>query len=111
MFTLLSRAAYLLARSFNFQGRVKKIFYVLTDDKIGSGPRLKPGVLSQKPAPDDTASPMETDADTGSGSTSQPPPPQQPSLAAKLAAQANKRKATETPDSADSAARNKPKRK
>ncbi len=53
------RLAHMLAGSFNFQGKVKKIFYVLSDDKIGSGPRLKPGVLAQKPAVDET--PMETD--------------------------------------------------
>ncbi len=53
------RLAHLLAGSFNFQGKVKKIFYVLSDNKIGSGARLKPGVLAQKPAVDET--PMETD--------------------------------------------------
>lgn len=51
--------AHLLAGSFNFQGKVKKIFYVLSDDKIGSGARLKPGILAQKPAVEET--PMETD--------------------------------------------------
>ena len=38
---------------------MKLIFYVLSDDKIGSGAHLKPGVLAQKPAVDET--PMETD--------------------------------------------------
>jgi len=41
--------AHALAWSFNFQGRVNKIFYVLTDDKVGAGPRLQPQSLL-KPA-------------------------------------------------------------
>jgi hypothetical protein len=69
--------AYLLAGSFNFQGRVKKTFFVLTDDKIGSGPRLKPGVLALKPAPESIdSSPMETDAEVVEEEV--PPPRHQP---------------------------------
>jgi hypothetical protein len=67
---LCSRLAHLLAGSFNFQGKVKKIFYVLSDDKIGSGARLKPGILAQKPAVDET--PMETDVVVVEQSSSTP---------------------------------------
>ncbi len=87
------RAAHLLASSFNFQGRIKKLFYVLTDDKVGSGPRLKPGVLSKGPEKvqgDDQ--PMETDPDNSEVAANQPTsqPTGQPAssgltLAAKLA--------------------------
>ncbi len=52
------RLAHLLAGSFNFQGKVKKTFYVLSDDKIGSGARLKPGILAKKPSTDEA---MDTD--------------------------------------------------
>jgi hypothetical protein len=87
------RAAHLLASSFNFQGRVKKLFYVLTDDKIGSGPRLKPGVLSRGPEKvRDDDQPMETDPDNSEvatdQSTGQPtgqPASSVPTLASKLA--------------------------
>jgi hypothetical protein len=101
----LPRLAHLLAGSFNFQGKVKKTFYVLSDDKIGSGARLKPGILAKKPSNDET--PMETDVvivaesepvqgtSTGSARTA----PLQ-TLSQKLAA---KRKATESPDSYASA--------
>ncbi len=90
-----SRKAYLLAGAFNFQGRVRKTFYVLTDDKIRSGPRLKPGVLSKKPATEkqDSDSPMETDADAEDVAPKHPAPM---TLASKLAAQSSKRKADET---------------
>jgi hypothetical protein len=96
----------LLAGSFNFQGKVKKTFYVLSDDKIGSGARLRPGILAKKPSSDET--PMETDVvivaeseavqgtSTGSARTA----PLQ-TLSQKLAA---KRKATGSPDSHASAA-------
>jgi hypothetical protein len=78
---------------------VKKLFYVLTDDKVGSGPRLRPGVLAKKDSgkeggPDQEMSqPMETDGDGGDTSA----PPSQPTqagltLSAKLAL---KRKASE----------------
>jgi hypothetical protein len=110
----------MLASSFNFQGRVRKTFFVLTDDKVGSGPRLRPGALSQAPA--DDAQPMETDSSEQSSSTSpkqssstSPEPTKAASpktapattLAAKLAAQAVKRKATDSPNPA--AAKQRPK--
>ncbi len=81
------RLAHALASSFNFQGRVKKTFFVLTDDKVGAGPRMRPQ-SGLKPAEKDTAQPMETDSEVV---------PVQPelTLSAKLAA---KRKATEPAD-------------
>ncbi len=101
----------MLASSFNFQGKVKKTFFVLTDDKVGSGPRLRPGALSQAPTEADESQPMDTDSQdkttsadpiripspkpSGSGS---PKPPSTPSLASKLAAQAVKRKAADPPN-------------
>ncbi len=104
----LFRLAHLLAGSFNFQGKVKKIFYVLSDDKIGSGARLKPGILAKKPNTDET--PMDTDvvvvehagdvAEVQGPSGSARTIPLQ-TLSQKLAA---KRKATEQPDSYASAA-------
>jgi hypothetical protein len=47
------RAAYRLAGSFNLRGRLRQLFHVLTDDKIGSGPRPAPNSLqhTSKPAP------------------------------------------------------------
>ncbi len=89
----------MLASSFNFQGKVKKTFFVLTDDKVGSGPRLRPGVLSQ---PVNSVEPMDTDhSETTSSpkqSTSKAQPTSLPtSLSAKLAAL--KRKASDQPDS------------
>jgi hypothetical protein len=98
----LFRSAHLLASSFNFQGRVRKLFYVLTDDKIGSGPRLRPGVLAKKPADDNASSdqPMETDADVDAAAlTKSISPPK--TLAAKLAQAQKKRKATEQADQTD----------
>jgi hypothetical protein len=106
---VLCRLAHALASSFNFQGRVKKTFYVLTDDKVGAGPQLRPNSLAKdsgKSANDsgksvgqgtsrdtDTAQPMETD-----------PPTVLPvmSLSAKLAA---KRKLNDGAASSDSAAK------
>ncbi len=96
-----SRLAHLLAGSFNFQGKVKKIFYVLSDDKIGSGARLKPGILAKKPSQDEA---MDTDVvvvetdkaeeqSTSSGSARTVP---LQTLSQKLAA---KRKAAESADS------------
>jgi hypothetical protein len=101
--------AHLLASSFNFQGKVKKTFFVLTDDKVGSGPRLRPGVLSQGPTEgaQPTAKevqPMETDhteQSTSSQLSNKTPSKatKTPTLASKLAAQAVKRKATDAPAS------------
>ncbi len=93
---IICRLAHALASSFNFQGRVKKTFYVLTDDKVGAGPRLRPNSLAKEPHKDpdqestlssDTTQPMETDPPTA------PTAPPALSLSAKLAA---KRKATES---------------
>ncbi len=49
----LIRAAYHLAGSFNLRGRLRQLFHVLTDDKIGFGPRPAPNSLqhTSKPAP------------------------------------------------------------
>ncbi len=93
--------AHLLAGSFNFQGKVKKTFYVLSDDKIGSGARLRPGVLAEKKSVVDET-PMETDVEivaeteavqgTSSGSARTVP---LQTLSQKLAA---KRKASDNSD-------------
>jgi hypothetical protein len=41
---LLYRRAYRIAGSFNnFHGRLSTIFFILSDDKVGSTPRFKPG--------------------------------------------------------------------
>jgi hypothetical protein len=90
------RLAHALASSFNFQGRVRKTFYVLTDDKVGSGPRLRPNSLAKEADKDsgqsqESSQPMETDP---------PAIPPVMSLSAKLAA---KRKATDS--GADSTAK------
>jgi len=98
------RLAHALARSFNFQGRVNKIFYVLKDDKVGSGPRLQPQSLLKPPTVDltDESTDMDVDISTvqpeSAGETSQAAKPTQPSSqtpSAKLAALATKRKASE----------------
>jgi hypothetical protein len=47
------RLAYRLAGSFNLRGRLRQLFHVLTDDKIGSGPRPAPHSLQTKPKPTD----------------------------------------------------------
>ncbi len=101
--------AHALASSFNFQGRVKKTFYVLTDDKVRAGPLLRPNSLAkdsgksaddsgksagQGPSRDaDTAQPMDTDP---------PTVPPVMSLSAKLAA---KCKLADDAASSDSAAK------
>jgi hypothetical protein len=101
-----SRLAHALASSFNFQGRVKKTFFVLTDDKVGSGPRLRPQSLlketDKNPSTDkgpEPSQPMETDSEPTSDARPAQGPPKVLSLSAKLAA---KRKATDSADSADS---------
>ncbi len=43
------RAAYRLAGSFNLRGRLRQLFHVLTDDKIGSSPRPAPHSLQHPP--------------------------------------------------------------
>jgi hypothetical protein len=107
MVNIRSRMAHLLAGSFNFQGKVKKMFYVLSDDKIGSGARLRPGILAEKKAVVEE-SPMETDVEiiaeseavqgTSHGSARTAP---LQTLSQKLAA---KRKASENSDTYASAA-------
>lgn len=76
---------------------------MLTDDKVGSGPRLRPGSLSQEPTPGEVQ-PMETEPTEQSTSSKTPPKTTSkatmtPTLAAKLAAQALKRKASDPPGS------------
>jgi hypothetical protein len=76
----LFRSAYKLAGSFNFRGRLRQLFYVLTDDRVGSGPRPAPHSLQFPGQPDsrnDQPSTAATDHDhdydmevLGSGSQS-----------------------------------------
>jgi len=99
--------AHALARSFNFQGRVKKTFYVLTDDKVGAGPRLQPNSLAKEPNQDNAqAATMEVDATTASialpSANANAAAPVGQTLSAKLAA---KRKATDTAADSPSKAR------
>ncbi len=92
------RLAQALASSFNFQGRVRKTFYVLSDDKVIVGGRRQ--LSAQAPAGAESAQPMETDSpDTAPSTVTKAPSTSTQSLAAKLSANlANKRKATEPPD-------------
>jgi hypothetical protein len=110
--TFLFRLAHALASSFNFQGRVKKTFFVLTDDKVGAGPCLRPQALLKESGKDQTTDkdqtadkdqPMETDGDAAGNNPPVQEPPKVMSLSAKLAA---KRKNTDTADSASSASKN-----
>ncbi len=40
--------AYRLCLSFNnFHGKLRQLFHVLSDDKVGSAPRFQPGSLAQ----------------------------------------------------------------
>jgi len=59
-----------LASSFNFRGRLKQLFYVLTDDKIGSGPRPAPHSLQNNQKAPVTQAPPEAsqDSETNPGS-------------------------------------------
>jgi hypothetical protein len=41
----------------NFHGRLKSLFHVLSDDKMGSTPRFPPGSLAKKP----DATPMDVE--------------------------------------------------
>ena len=82
---------------------------MLTDDKVWSGPRLRPGSLSQEPTTEEVQ-PMETDPSEQSTSaqTQHKTPPKEaktPSLAAKLAAL--KRKASDPPATSVSKQRHK----
>jgi hypothetical protein len=99
--------AHALASSFNFQGRVKKTFYVLTDDKVGAGPRLRPQALLKDASTGGESSSSQAesmDQSAPNGTVSKPaskPAPESSkglSLSAKLAA---KRKLA-TNDSTDS---------
>ncbi len=99
---------------------MKKTFYVLTDDKVGSGPRLRPQALLKEPGQDKNAGDgVGTSASSGAGQelaismetdsiatvqVSQPTsdPPRGVTLSAKLAA---KRKASEAADSPSKARR------
>jgi hypothetical protein len=104
MFRCDFRLAHALAKSFNFQGHVKKIFYVLTDDKVGAGPRLRPNALADTSVTEPTADqPMETDTSEVAVVDNSESTPQQPSLSAKLSAL--KRKAAEPADPGTSKAR------
>jgi hypothetical protein len=45
----ISRQAYRIAGSFNnFHGRLHSLFYVLSDDRMGSMPRFAPGSLARR---------------------------------------------------------------
>ncbi len=81
---------------------MKKTFYVLTDDKVGAGPRMRPQ-SGLKPAETDAIQPMETDNEANP--TQQPVKQPESTLSAKLAA---KRKAAEPADgsSTSSSAKN-----
>ncbi len=109
MFTRLAQA---LASSFNYQGRVRKTFYVLSDDKVVAGVRRTP-LASKSSTSTETVQPMETDTEPAVAPVvpSQPSHPTGvPTLAAKLSASlANKRKATEPPE--QSGSNDKPKRR
>ena len=79
-FCVTFRLAHALASSFNFQGRVLKTFYVLTDDKVGAGPRLRPQSLNKGSdkgqgtsskeisVAAEASQPMETDTNESAGS-------------------------------------------
>ncbi len=106
---MLVRLAQALASSFNFQGRVKKTFYVLSDDKVVVGPRVR---AQAQATPDiaekDAVQAMETDGDLAPVQVQQPSAPQ--SLAAKLSANlAIKCKATEPADQSGASDRSKTK--
>ncbi len=46
---LFDSEAYKLAGSFNMRGRLRQLFFVLTDDNIGSEPRPEPNSLQDPP--------------------------------------------------------------
>ena len=46
--------AYRLCLSFNnFHGKLRQLFHVLSDDKVGSAPRFQPGSLAQSKKDDE----------------------------------------------------------
>jgi hypothetical protein len=106
MFTRLAQA---LASSFNYQGRVRKTFYVLSDDKVVAGVRRTP-LASKSSTSTETVQPMETDTEPAVAPVVPSQPTGAPTLAAKLSASlANKWKATEPPE--QSGSNDKPKRR
>ncbi len=88
------------------------MFYILTDDKVGAGPRLRPQALlkdqdkgqglDSNPTGQDTPQPMDTDQPQSQPQQPAVDPPRSLTLSAKLAA---KRKATDPGDSASKARR------
>ncbi len=65
----LSRAAYRLAGSFNLRGRLRQLFHVLTDDRIGSGPRPAPHSLQQTAKPTPSVAPEGGDKSTATNAS------------------------------------------
>jgi hypothetical protein len=106
--------AQALASSFNFQGRVKKTFYLLSDDKVTVGSRARVTATAATAAEKDVAEKdavqaMETDGDVAPVPAKAPSGAQ--SLAAKLSANlAAKRKASEPADQSGASDRTKPRR-
>ncbi len=46
--------AYRLCLSFNnFHGKLRQLFHMLSDDKVGSAPRFKPGSLAESKKSDE----------------------------------------------------------
>ncbi len=109
------RLAQALASSFNFQGRVRKTFYLLSNDKVVAGFRRQPQSQTQKAVAEvEAGQPMETDTidttETVSPAVAPQPAPGTQTLAAKLSANlAQKRKATDPPE--QSGNNDKPKRR
>jgi hypothetical protein len=102
-----------LASSFNFQGRVKKTFYLLSDDKVTIGQRSRAtaatATADKNVAEKDVVQAMETDSDVAPVPAKGPTRAQ--SLAAKLSASlAAKRKASEPADQSGASDRIKPRR-
>jgi hypothetical protein len=108
------RLAQALASSFNFQGRVRKTFYVLSDDKVVTGLRRQPQPPKAATTETEEGQPMETDTPEATNQAAPNVAPQTQSVAQTLAAKlsanlANKRKATEPPE--QSGPSDKPKRR
>jgi hypothetical protein len=114
IFIVIFRLAHALASSFNFQGRVLKTFYVLTDDKVRVGPRLRPQSLNKDSAKGqgtssteasvttEASQPMETDTIESQPVAVAPASSGGLSLSAKLAA---KRKNSDGAESVSKARR------
>ncbi len=49
MYVSFLSAAYRLAGAFNMRGRLRQLFFVLSDDNVGSGPRPEPNSLQDPP--------------------------------------------------------------